>query len=132
MGLRTLRNVAVFLTTAMFSTAAYAADGSATFAGIDIPTRVIVAVVGCILVRIFIWTESKNKLVAYNLSISAIAVLGSGVYAFEHVSGLTEAFGTGLGVGAGAVALVELARSNMITTIKNAILAGMSKSGTDT
>lgn len=118
MSIRILRNTAIFLTAALFSTAAYAADGTSTVAGIDVPTRVIVAVVGCILVRIFIWSESKNKLAVYNLSISAIAVLGSGVYAFEHVSGLTEAFGTGLGVGAGAVALVEIAKSSLVSKIK--------------
>lgn len=118
MSLRTLRNLAIFLTAALSSTAAYAADGTSNIAGFDIPTRVIVAVVGCILVRIFIWSESKNKLAVYNLSISAIAVLGSGVYAFEHITGLTEAFGTGLGVGAGAVALVEAAKSRAISATK--------------
>ncbi|PTW49372.1 hypothetical protein C8J25_101880 [Sphingomonas faeni] len=127
MSIRALRNTAIFLTAALFSTAAYAADGTATVAGIDIPTRVIVAVVGCILVRIFIWSESKNKLAVYNLSISAIAVLGSGVYAFEHVTGLTEAFGTGLGVGAGAVALVEAAKSRALTVIKDTLRSWLNK-----
>ncbi|MEG8031902.1 hypothetical protein QP179_10065 [Sphingomonas aurantiaca] len=121
MSIRALRNTAIFLTAALFSTAAYAADGTSSFAGIDIPTRVIVAVVGCILVRIFIWSESKNKLAVYNLSISSIAVMGSGVWAFEHVSGLTQAFGTGLGAGAGAVAIVEAAKSNAVQAIKQAI-----------
>lgn len=125
----TLRKIATFLTFMFFSTAAYAADGALTLGQYEIPTRVLVALVGCLLVRIYIWTESKNKLVIYNLSITAIAMLGAGVYTFEHGSGLTAAFGTGLAAGAGAVGLVEFAKSKVLTTIKDAILASMSKGG---
>jgi len=127
MSLRTLRNVAIFLTASLWATAAYAADGTATVAGIDIPARVIVAIVGAVLSRIFIWSESKNKLVVYNLSISAIAVVGSGVYALEHVTGLTVAFGTGLGAGAGAVGLVEIAKSNFLKGFKDYLRSYLNK-----
>lgn len=124
-----LRKLAIFLTCMFFSTAAYAADGALTMGSLSIPTRVVVCLVGCLLVRIYIWTESKNKLVIYNLSITAIAMLGAGVYTFEYGEGLTAAFGTGLGAGAGAVGLVEFAKSKLLTTIKDAILASMTKGG---
>ena len=42
-----------------------------------------------------------------------------GVYAFEHITGLTEAFGSGRGVGAGAVALVEAATSRALPVIRD-------------
>ena len=81
---------------------------------------------GCILARIFIWSENKNKLAVYNLVISAIAELGLGVYSFEHIMGLTEASGTGRGVGAGAVALVEAATPPALTVIKDGNLVDQS------
>jgi hypothetical protein len=123
----TLRKIATFLTFMFFSTAAYAADGALTLGQYEIPTRVLVALVGCLLVRIYIWTESKNKLVIYNLSITAIAMLGAGVYTFEHGSGLTAAFGTGLGAGAGAVGLVEIAKSNFLTGFKDWLRSYLNK-----
>jgi hypothetical protein len=116
----TLRKIATFLTFMFFSTAAYAADGALTLGQYEIPTRVLVALVGCLLVRIY-------KLVIYNLSITAIAMLGAGVYTFEHGSGLTAAFGTGLGAGAGAVGLVEIAKSNFLTGFKDWLRSYLNK-----
>lgn len=127
MKISTLRKIATFLTFMFFSTAAYAADGALTVGQIAIPARVIVALVGCLLVRIYIWTESKNKLVVYNLSITSIAMMGAGVYTLEYGEGLTSAFATGLGAGAGAVALVEFAKSRFLAAIKEAIIASMGK-----
>lgn len=129
-GITALRKLATFLTFMFFSTAAYAADGALVVGQVAIPGRVIVALVGCLLVRIYIWTESKNKLVIYNLSITSIAMMGAGVYTFEHGEGLTGAFATGLGAGAGAVALVEFAKSKFLSAIKDAIVASLGKSTT--
>lgn len=118
-----LRNVAVFLTASLTSGCSNAADQ-------PMPWNVIVAVAGCALVRLFIWTESKNKLLAYNLSISAIAVLGAAVYTIDHNPGLSGAFAVGLGTGAGAVGLVEFAKSKFLIAIKEALLKSLSGTGT--
>lgn len=122
-----LRKIATFLTFMFSSSAAYAAEGALTLGELEIPTRVIVALVGCLLVRIYIWTESKNKLVIYNLTITSIAMLGAGVYTFEHATGLTAAFATGLGAGAGAVGLVEIAKSSFLTGFKDWLRSYLNK-----
>ncbi|MEG8030657.1 hypothetical protein QP179_03190 [Sphingomonas aurantiaca] len=134
MSLRALRNLALFLTVATSTSAAYAAevaDKTPTVGQTGIPWTVVVAALSCILVRIVIWTESKNKLVVYNAAISGIAVLGSIVYTLEYVHGLAAAFGIGLSMGAGAVGLIEFAKSKLLTTIKDALVKGLASSPTD-
>lgn len=134
MSLRALRNLALFLTVATSTSAAYAAevaDKTPTVGQTAIPWTVVVAALSCILVRIVIWTESKNKLVVYNAAISGIAVLGSIVYTLEYVHGLAAAFGIGLSMGAGAVGLIEFAKSKLLTTIKDALVKGLVSSPTD-
>lgn len=130
MSLRALRNLAVFLTV-FFSTSAYAASVADTtkpdtVGDTGIPWTVVVALLSCALVRIVIWTESKNKLLVYNVAISGIAMLGSAVYTIEYVDGLAAAFGVGLSMGAGAVGLIEFAKSKLMTSIKDGIIRGMS------
>lgn len=96
-----------------------------TVAGTGITWTVVVAALSCILVRVVVWTESKNKLLVYNAAISGIALLGSIVYTVEYVTGLAAAFGVGLSMGAGAVGLVEFAKSKLLASIKDAILKSM-------
>jgi len=134
MSLRALRNLATFMFVATASSAAYAAETAAkpsTIADSGIPWTVVVAALACLLVRIVVFTESKNKLLVYNVAISGIAVLGSVVYTIEYVTGLAAAFGVGLSMGAGAVGLVEFAKSKLLTSIKEGIVRGMSASATD-
>lgn len=130
MSLRALRNLAVFMTVATLSTSAYAATStdaakSHIVGDTGIPWTVVVAALACALVRVVVWTESKNKLLVYNISISGIALLGSVVYTVEYVTGLAAAFGVGLSMGAGAVALVEFAKSKLLTSIKDGIVKGL-------
>ncbi|SEM40327.1 hypothetical protein SAMN05192583_0063 [Sphingomonas gellani] len=134
MSLRALRNLATFLVVATASSAAYAAETAAkpeTIAGSGIPWTVVVAALACLLVRIVVFTESKNKLLVYNIAISGIAVLGSVVYTIEYVTGLAAAFGVGLSMGAGAVGLVEFAKSKLLTSIKDGIVKGLTASTPD-
>ena len=133
MSLRALRNLATFLTVATLSSTAYAAEvvKPHTVANTGIPWTVVVAVLACILVRVVIWTESKNKLLVYNAAISSIAVLGSIVYTVEYIDGLAAAFGVGLTMGAGAVSLVEFAKSKLLGTIKDAIAKSLATAPTD-
>lgn len=91
----------------------------------------MVAALACLLVRVVVFTESKNKLLVYNVAISGIAVLGSIVYTIEYVTGLAAAFGVGLSMGAGAVGLVEFAKSKLLTSIKDGIIKGLSSTTTD-
>lgn len=131
MSLRALRNAAVFLTVSSLSATAYAADTASephTVGNTDIPWTVVVAALSCLLVRIVVWTESKNKLLIYNIAISGIALLGSVVYTIEYVTGLAAAFGIGLSMGAGAVGLIEFAKSKLLTSIKDGIVKGLSAS----
>lgn len=124
MNQRALRNIALFLTVATSTSAAYAAevaDKAPLVGKTGIPWTVVVAALACVLVRVVIWTESKNKLLVYNMAISGIAVLGSIVYTLEYVQGLAAAFGIGLSMGAGAVGLIEFAKSKLITGIKEGI-----------
>lgn len=124
MSQRALRNIALFLTVATSTSAAYAAevaDKVPMVGETGIPWTVVVAALACVLVRVVIWTESKNKLLVYNMAISGIAVLGSIVYTLEYVQGLAAAFGIGLSMGAGAVGLIEFAKSKLITGIKEGI-----------
>ena len=124
MNQRALRNIALFLTVATSTSAAYAAevaDKAPLVGKTGIPWTVVVAALACVLVRVVIWTESKNKLLVYNMVISGIAVLGSIVYTLEYVQGLAAAFGIGLSMGAGAVGLIEFAKSKLITGIKEGI-----------
>lgn len=124
MSQRALRNIALFLTVATSTSAAYAAevaDKAPMVGETGIPWTVVVAALACVLVRVVIWTESKNKLLVYNMAISGIAVLGSIVYTLEYVQGLAAAFGIGLSMGAGAVGLIEFAKSKLITGIKEGI-----------
>lgn len=128
MSLRALRNLAVFITVASLSTTAYAADTAPTphtVGDTGIPWTVVVAALSCLLVRVVVWTESKNKLLVYNVAISGIAVLGSVVYTIEYVTGLAAAFGVGLSMGAGAVGLIEFAKSKLLTSIKDGIVKGL-------
>jgi hypothetical protein len=125
---RALRNLALFLTVATSTSAAYAAevaDKEHMVGETGIPWTVVVAALACVLVRVVIWTESKNKLLVYNMSISGIAVLGSIVYTLEYVHGLAAAFGIGLSMGAGAVGLIEFAKSKLLTGIKDGIAAAV-------
>lgn len=134
MGLRALRNLATFLFVGTASSAAYAAEAAAkptTIADSGIPWTVVVAALACLLVRIVVFTESKNKLLVYNIAISGIAVLGSIVYTIEYVTGLAAAFGVGLSMGAGAVGLVEFAKSKMLSSIKDAIFKSMASPPSD-
>jgi hypothetical protein len=128
MSLRALRNLATFLFVASASSAAYAAEAAAkpeTIANSGIPWTVVVAALACLLVRVVVFTESKNKLLVYNIAISGIAVLGSVVYTIEYVHGLAAAFGVGLSMGAGAVGLVEFAKSKLLSSIKDGIVKGL-------
>lgn len=128
MSLRALRNLATFLTVATLSSTAYAADTAPhphTVGDTGIPWTVVVAALSCILVRIVVWTESKNKLLVYNVAISGIALLGSVVYTVEYVTGLAAAFGVGLSMGAGAVGLIEFAKSKLLASIKDGIVKGL-------
>ena len=125
---RALRNLALFLTVATSTSAAYAAevaDKEPLVGETGIPWTVVVAALACVLVRVVIWTESKNKLLVYNMAISSIAVLGSIVYTLEYVHGLAAAFGIGLSMGAGAVGLIEFAKSKLLTGIKDGIAAAV-------
>ncbi len=125
---RALRNLALFLTVATSTSAAYAAEVAEkgpTVGETGIPWTVVVAALACVLVRVVIWTESKNKLLVYNMAISSIAVLGSIVYTLEYVHGLAAAFGIGLSMGAGAVGLIEFAKSKLLTGIKDGIAAAV-------
>lgn len=125
MSIWALSRIALFLTVATSSSAAYAAGGSVTIGTLEIPWTVIVAALGCLLVRIVLYTESKNKLVVYNLAISGLAILSSIVYTIENVTTLTGALGVGLGMGAGAVALIEAAKSKFVSIIKEALLKAL-------
>lgn len=128
MSLRALRNLAIFLTVATLSSTAYAADTAPdthTVGNTGIPWTVVVAALSCVLVRVVVWTESKNKLLVYNVAVSGIALLGSIVYTVEYVTGLAAAFGVGLSMGAGAVALIEFARSKLLASIKDGIVRGL-------
>lgn len=130
MSLRALRNLATFLTVATLSSTAYAANVTDptqphTVGVTGIPWTVVVAALACALVRIVIWTESKNKLLVYNVAISGIALLGSIVYTVEYVTGLAAAFGVGLSMGAGAVGLIEFAKSKLLASIKDGIVKGL-------
>jgi len=110
------------------TSAAYAAEVAEkgpTVGETGIPWTVVVAALACVLVRVVIWTESKNKLLVYNMAISSIAVLGSIVYTLEYVHGLAAAFGIGLSMGAGAVGLIEFAKSKLLTGIKDGIAAAV-------
>jgi len=125
---RALRNLALFLTVATSTSAAYGAEVAEkgpTVGETGIPWTVVVAALACVLVRVVIWTESKNKLLVYNMAISGIAVLGSIVYTLEYVHGLAAAFGIGLSMGAGAVGLIEFAKSKLLTGIKDGIAAAV-------
>jgi len=125
---RALRNLALFLTVATSTSAAYAAEVAEkgpTVGETGIPWTVVVAALACVLVRVVIWTESKNKLLVYNMAISSIAVLGSIVYTLEYVHGLAAAFGIGLSMGAGAVGLIEFTKSKLLTGIKDGIAAAV-------
>ena len=131
---RALRNLALFLTVATSTSAAYAAEVAEkgpTVGETGVPWTVVVAALACVLVRVVIWTESKNKLLVYNMAISGIAVLGSIVYTLEYVHGLAAAFGIGLSMGAGAVGLIEFAKSKLLTSIKDALVKGLTSSPTD-
>ena len=116
------------------TSAAYAAevaDKEPMVGETGIPWTVVVAALACVLVRVVIWTESKNKLLVYNMAISGIALLGSIVYTLEYVHGLAAAFGIGLSMGAGAVGLIEFAKSKLLTSIKDALVKGLTSSPTD-
>lgn len=134
MSLRALRNLAVFLTVSSLSATAYAADTAPaphTVGDTGIPWTVVVAALSCLLVRIVVWTESKNKLLVYNMAISGIAVLGSVVYTIEYVTGLAAAFGVGLSMGAGAVGLIEFSKSKLLGSIREALAKSLASGSTD-
>lgn len=77
----------------------------------------LIGILATLLVRIIIVTSStppKRNLRIYNVSVTLLTMLGTGVWITDAQLGPGAAFWTGIGCGAAGVGLIELAKSQFI------------------
>lgn len=94
----------------------------------------LIGILATLLVRIIIVTSSPDRrnLRIYNVSVTLLTMLGTGVWITDAQLGPGAAFWTGIGCGAAGVGLIELSRSQFMGAFRaglRTMFQAMFKSG---